>query len=246
MALLSASIIGIVALTTQAVVGREPHEGPPFESRLDASVEVFDSEGRTLVENVLNLAYQYRLPMGIEYVDRGAVTQGLRLQLRGKSVREILSSVVAQVPQYRISFSGGCVRLYSPKARDDPSSLLNALVENFQVSEMDLQEVSAAVFEALVHKMAPKTAIVESTAVATLGPSRMTLRLRNAKVYEILDTVVAKHGAAVWVVRVPPEGLRTLKGTLWYIYPLEPPDPWRGVVLGDVNSLFPRKPLHGR
>jgi hypothetical protein len=164
----------------------------------------------------------------------------LHLQLRGKPVREILSSLVAQARQYRVGFSGGCVQLYSPKARADPSNLLNAIVDNFQVSEVDPQVASAAAFEALIHETAPKTSVVESTALGTLGPPTMTLHLKKAKVYEILDTIAGKHGAAVWVVRVPPDRLSTLKGMLWYIYPLEPPN-WREAVLGDVTALFPPK-----
>ena len=66
----------------------------------------------------------------------------------------------------------------------------------------------------------------------------MTLHLRQARVYEILDAIVAKHGAAVWVVRVPPEKLPTLKGTLWYMYPLEPSD-WKAPLLGDLNLPIP-------
>jgi hypothetical protein len=178
--------------------------------------------------------------MGIEYLDRGAARQPLHLQLRGKPVREILSSLVAQARQYRVGFSGGCVQLYSPKARADPSNLLNAIVDNFQVSEVDPQVASAAAFEALIHETAPKTSVVESTALGTLGPPTMTLHLKKAKVYEILDTIAGKHGAAVWVVRVPPDRLSTLKGMLWYIYPLEPPN-WREAVLGDVTALFPPK-----
>jgi len=232
--------VAVVALPTK-IVGGESQKRLSFESKLDGNVEVFDSEGQTLVENVLSLACQYQLPLGVEYLDRGAVSQRLRLQLRGKPVREILLSVVAQAPQYRLGFSGGCVQLYSPRARADPSNLLNAVVDNFQVSGVDPQVASAAAFEALVHETAPKTSVVESTALGTLGPPTMTLHLKKAKVYEILDTIVANHGAAVWVVRVPPDKLSTLKGTLWYIYPLQPPN-WREAVLGDVTSLFPAKP----
>jgi hypothetical protein len=242
MAIVLASVL-VAPLRIQGALGQQRHRRPPYENRLDAVVEVFDSGGQTLAQNFLSLAYRYDLPMGVEYLDRAAVSEPLHLQLRGKSVREILSSLVAQVPEYRVTFSGGIVQLYSPQARGDPSNLLNAVIDDFHVSEMDPQVASAAVFEALVHKVAPTTSIVESTALGTLGPPTLTLRLNKSRVYEILDAIVARYGEAVWVVRVPPEKLSTLKGALWYIYPLEPSD-WRAAVLGDVTSLFPAEPVH--
>src|SRR5229473_3020357 len=63
-----------------------------FESKLDKRVEHFDTAGRTLIASVLDLAYEYELPIGIEYVDR-ALTRPIKLEFHHDSVRGILVAI---------------------------------------------------------------------------------------------------------------------------------------------------------
>lgn len=207
-----------------------------FAQRLDTRVALFNAYGQTLAQAVLCIAYHYKLPMGVEYWTPESTRIPLRLRLRNQSVRQILETLVAKQPGYRVSFSGGCVQVYTPQGRSDPSNLLNTIIPRFHVTDEDPVVVSASVFEALVHIASPGTSVVESTAVGS--PLKITLDLRNVRVYEILDAIAAqKGGAGVWVVRVPPDRLSVLGGDLWYLYPLDPA--FKQAVLQDVMSLFP-------
>ncbi len=82
-------------------------------------------------------------------------------------------------------------------------------------------------------------AVFGSIALGAWGPKKITLHLRGAKVFEILNAIVAANGDAVWAVRVPPDTLSVLNGTMWYIYSLDPP--WKGIILGDLQALFPTR-----
>ena len=48
------------------------------------------------------------------------------------------------------------------------------------------------------------------------------MHLQNAKVYEVLNGIVAQNGKAIWTVTASPEKLSNLQsGGIWYIYPLQ-------------------------
>src|SRR5215471_12807105 len=113
---------------------------PALEGKLDKHIDDFKTSGRTLISTVVDLAYEYQLPMGIEYVDRDATTRPLDLELHHESLRGILAAVVAQLPEYRVSFLGEVVQIYSPQAREDSSNMLNKLIRDFSVDTVDTRQ----------------------------------------------------------------------------------------------------------
>ncbi len=80
--------------------------GSTFQEKLASPVAKLDSAGSTLVEALVDLAYEYKIPMGLEYVDRLAVTQPLALKARGEPLRRVIELLVAQLPGCRVTFSG--------------------------------------------------------------------------------------------------------------------------------------------
>jgi hypothetical protein len=53
---------------------------------------------------------------------------------------------------------------------------------------------------------------------------RITVHLQHAKVYEVLNAIVAQNGKAIWTVTASPEKPSKLQsGGIWYIYPLQQP-----------------------
>ena len=47
--------------------------------------------------------------------------------------------------------------------------------------------------------------------------------MQNAKVYEVLNAIVAQNGKAIWAVTASPRKLSMQTGGFWYIYPLQQP-----------------------
>jgi hypothetical protein len=171
---------------------------------------------------VLDLAYEFQLPTGIEYIDHDATTRPINLELNNESFRGILLAIVQQVPEYKVSFSDGLVDVYVPKAREDSSNLLNKPIKNFVVSELDTGEANMELFCALCREVTVNCA--GSFATGQWGPLRITVHLENAKVNEILSAMAAQNGKAIWTVTAPPDRLSKIPvGGLWHMYPLEAP-----------------------
>jgi len=208
-----------------------------FEQRLDRQVERFDTSGRTLVATVVDLAFTYQLPMAIEYADRDATTRALILQFHNESVRGILKTITRQFPEYGISFSGGIVDIFVPKAREDSSNLLNTAIREFAVMQGDTHEADFQLFCAVSREVGAQTC-TSSIAGGQWEPLRITLHLQNAKAYEVLNAIVAENGNAIWTVMVRPEKLSKLQnGGIWYVYPLQ--KPFNAVVSERLANLKP-------
>lgn len=207
-----------------------------FEDKINARVELFDASNRTLVANLIDLAYSHNLPLGIEYIDKKALTQPIGLVLRNESIQGILIALVQQVPEYKVTFSGGVVDVYAPKAREDTSNLLNKTIKNFGVSELDTTRADMELFCALSREVLPSGGCGGSIATGQWGPKRVSVHLRNATVYEILNAITSQNGEAVWTVIAAPDNLSKIPfGGLWHMYPLDPL--YKEAVLNQLASI---------
>jgi hypothetical protein len=173
-----------------AAVFAKPTSLTAFEAKLDRHVSRFDSSGRTLAACVVDLAYEYQLPMAIEFVDRDAM-RPLHVEFRNRSVRQVLEDIIRQVPRYRVTFSEGLVDIFTPESRGDPSSPLNAVIRDFAVTEQETRQADFQLLCVLSKQVYDSKFCGGSLAVGQWEPTRITLHLHNAKVYEIVNAIVA-------------------------------------------------------
>ncbi len=194
-----------------------------FEDKLNKRVGHFDASGRTLVKCLLDLAYEYQLPLALEYVEDKALDQQLVLELRDQTLRGVLLAVVRNASGYQLSIAGGIVDVYAPRARENPANLLNKLIKNFSVSSADTHFADAALFCTLSREIEPSSACVGSIVPGQWGTKQVSVHMQNARVYEILNAIISENGSAIWTVTVPPADLsKTPIVDLWHIYPLQP------------------------
>ena len=85
----------MLLIIASALAGRDA--APAFHEKLAIQIGHFDSGGRTLVETVVALAYQYQLPTGFEYLVQPAARQKLDLKLKNISVKGALAAVAVDV-----------------------------------------------------------------------------------------------------------------------------------------------------
>jgi hypothetical protein len=224
-----------------------PEPVQTLDNRLQTTVAEFNASGRSMADLALELAYNYQLPMGIEYATRDAVRAPVKLRLKNRNLRDIITALVSATPGFRVDFTAGLVDISFLEARLDPSNLFNSLIPQFDVNNMDTHNADAELLCSLAKQRNPLGACGGSIAIGQWGDRNITLHLRNRKVYEILNAIVAQNGRAVWTPTV------TVKNTasadtqflknFWYIYPLD--EPFRQAALRRLELLFPLpKPSH--
>ena len=76
---------------------------------------------------MVDLAYEYRLPMALEYVDRDVTTRPLNLQFRNQPVQQILEAIIRQAPKFRVSFSQGLVDITAVRLKIEQNQLVGVL-----------------------------------------------------------------------------------------------------------------------
>jgi hypothetical protein len=208
------------------------------QNKLDRRISDFRTSGRTMMTTVIDMAYAFQLPTGIEYVDREAITRPLFLEFHDQSVRAILSAIIAQFPAYRVSFPGGVIQIDSPKSLEASSNPFNKSIREFSVADVDTRDADLTLVCELGKELGPQTFCGGSIAVGQWGALKISLHLQNAKVYEILNAIVQENGEALWIVTAPDTELsKTKAGGLWHVYPLHPP--FQVTVLNRLTNLVP-------
>jgi len=205
-----------------------------FEAKLDTEVEQFNASDRTMLTILIDLAYEYQLPTAIEYVDTNLADRHISLEFRHERLRNILDTIIKQNSDYRVTFAGSIVDIYSPKRRDDSSNLLNTVIKSFLVTDADTQRADMDLVCALARHLVPPRGCFGSFAPGQWGPLKITVHMQNAKVHEILNAIVAENGKAIWIVTGPPGGSKTSLINPWHIYPLE--SSFKETVLGKLSA----------
>ena len=193
-----------------------------LEQALTAPVKQFTLVERPVIEGLLELAYQYQLPLAVEYMDWNIVRRPVKMRLRNVTVGTTIEALVGQLSEYRVSFSDVIVDLYSPRARRDPSNVLNITISRFDVTRVDAMQASRRLEEEIFAKLHPGVGFAGDMAYGETFPKKVTLRVDNRKVYEILNAIVAQDGAAMWMVIVPPTGLANFNWNRWSVHNLNP------------------------
>jgi hypothetical protein len=199
-----------------------------------------------MVEAVLALAYACQLPLALELISQDAVRRPVDLPVQTGSVREVITVVVHSVPGYRVDFTHGLVDIYSAEARRDPLNPFNLVLPEYRVADLDTDMADNMLVCALGRELISHSpGCGGSSGFGQWGPLKITLEMHNARVYEILNAIVAQNGRAFWTpikLPRPPELRRGRSFTnFWSIYPLDPA--FEGAALERLRALFP--PPHG-
>lgn len=226
--------VALFALAPCSQISRA--NSPGIREKLDKRVKHYDTVSRPMIACVLELAYEYEIPIGIEFVNREAMTRPIDIQAQDQTVRALLTSIVQQIPDYHVSFADGLVEIFSSSARDDASNMLNRIVKTFSIKDQDAGIANRELACALARETDASAVCVSSIARGQLGAQKITLNLTNAKVYQIVNAIVAQNGKAAWTVIAPPSSLTNPHSNdLWHIYPLEAP--FKSVVLDTLTRL---------
>jgi hypothetical protein len=91
------------------------------------------------VDQLVEIARRFKIPMGIEWVERAGTPTPNKTPPSGKrSVRELIDEIVSLSPEHRIEVDNGLVRIYSPTEALHPFNFLNIRLNSYSVNDGDL------------------------------------------------------------------------------------------------------------
>ncbi|MGA2648295.1 MAG: hypothetical protein ABSF15_26705 [Candidatus Sulfotelmatobacter sp.] len=158
-----------------------------------------------MIDALLQLGQEQRIPVGIEYIDGAAFRGQITLHEQGTAVGKLLDTIT-QPLGYSWFVDGDVVMVTHRGAPQGRKNLLDSRIPEFTLKrDVTLQAASLKLLGGLYFVLNPRsTGIVgdypSGNPQFRIGP----LRMKNPTVRQILNRVVSQHKNGAWVVQQAP------------------------------------------
>jgi len=211
-----------------AVAGQQ-QVAPGISIQLSKRVETYNLRVNSFVEALAQVAGDFRIPIGIAWINKPSATGKLSFSWVGATVQEILDEIVATQSGYKIDVSNGVLRVTStdiPPAQNFLRVRINQFdVQNgfLPVASRDLQNQVRV--ETNPHKAQTILAGSGSSQAVNMDEPRIDLQLKSTTVEEILNSLVLVSDRKVWVATFEDSFILTSSGfrqtiSLWSEVPV--------------------------
>jgi hypothetical protein len=130
-------MISGVLLWVGCVAGRGA-QAQSLEEKL-GTVTDYVPKAITPVDQLVEVARRFKIPMGIEWVERAdTATPDKTPPSRKRSVRELIEEIASVSPEHCVEVDDGLVHIYSPTEAVHPFNFLNIRLKSYSVKEVDL------------------------------------------------------------------------------------------------------------
>ena len=213
-----------------------PTEGVGIAER---GVHKFDVDGLSLLDALLQLGRQARVPLGIEYLDPADLQESVTLHVSESSVGHVLRAILDQRPGYTWNVDDGVVHIGHAGLPSGSANLLDYVLRKFAIGETELTTAADLMLPGQLKRemSAPRVPSGVSGIYGSAPGGRPEdrvgpLELEHVTVREVLNRLVRERSNAAWVILVPPNRLdRFPSDGLWYIIEYEAPQArWSGPI----------------
>jgi hypothetical protein len=200
------------------------------------------------VDQLVEVARRFKIPMGIEWVERAGTATPEKMPSSGKwTVRELIEEIASVSPEHRIEVDNGLVRIYSPTEAVHPFNFLNIRLKSYIVKDGDLFAADDQLRWAIRFTLEPEkylhgygggyghgTPHIFEIPKFTLSGSDLTIR-------EVLNRIALAQGNALWVAAIKSADL-TCDEPCWRRKGLDGGDfpvtsAWRFLPLAEIKEL---------
>jgi hypothetical protein len=161
------------------------------------------------VEQLVEIARRFKIPMGIEWMENAGTAPGERTPLSGKrSVKELIQEIANLSPEHRMEIDGGLVHIYSPMVAVHPFNSLNIRLKSYFVKEDDLFAAQDQLRWAIRFTLEPEKYRNGYGGGYGYGADRVfeipkfTFSGSDLTVREVLNGITQAQGNALWVVTI--------------------------------------------
>jgi hypothetical protein len=201
-------------------------------------------------DQLVEVARKFKIPMGIEWVERASAAPAGRALPSGKRlVRELIEEIASVAPEYRIEVDDGLVRVYSPAEAVHSFNFLNIRLKSYSVKEADLFAAEDQLRWAIRFTLEPEkyqngygggyghgANHVFQIPKFTLSGSDLTIR-------DVLNRITLAQGNAAWVATIKSSDLEgdepcwTRKGVDGGDFPITSRPRWHFFPLAEIAEL---------
>jgi hypothetical protein len=182
-------------------------------------------EGLCLLDALLQLGQEERIPLGIEYVDREALEKPINVKMDETTVGEVMERLLGQDRGYSWFVREGVLTVSHESITSQKGNLLDYVLPEFSSPRCSVGDANHLLFMALELQLYPQTqGFAGEYSPGDLQNLIGPLKLQNARVWRVLNRLVSVNKKAAWIVQVPPSHLDKLpRNGLWTIVEYETP-----------------------
>jgi hypothetical protein len=214
----------IVSAALTLVLARPSWTQPPnprsqqaarLNERLETPLQNYTLTAGNFLLALLELAGQYKIPMGIQWVRAPAALRPIRLELADTDVRGAIQAIANTQPGYIVEVSDGVVQVYPQELIPESQNFLAVRLDRFDVH--DVAEIASKRLESLVQlRVAPPKPVVAGgvgfSQGVEMGDPNISVSLVRPTVVQALDAITAASPFKVWVVTFAPGASLTPTG----------------------------------
>lgn len=200
---------GVLLGQTQATK-KVPMRRTSIDERL-AQKATFIPKSESALEQLIEVARHYQIPMGIEWINR-AETNALAVA-SGANVGELIQAILQRSPEHQATVENDILHISPVLLSASPRNVLNLRIEEFYAKNENVFEVNDRLKTEIRDKFNPEKYANGYNCGFGYAPDdalavrNITFSGSNLTVREILDGIVRASGNAIWIVNLKEENL---------------------------------------
>lgn len=177
-----------------------------LDFKLTQKVEAFDSESSSTIQQLVDLAQKFQIPIGVEWLHTQNEKPARPIHVRNALVRDVLRKILRQQPGYQFMVRDGIVHIFASGLINDRRNFLNLVVPIFKAKEESLIGVNYHLAQRIKLLLHPSPGFGGGYGGVGLkndfAVRKITFAGSNLTIRQILSKTVAQQGNALWVVRM--------------------------------------------
>jgi hypothetical protein len=179
------------------------------------------------LEALCQVSADFKIPMGIVWVNVTAARRKLSLSWSDSTVQEIIEAITQTQPAYHVEVDNGIVHVFSDEIVPSQNFLFLE-IPRFEVRNQAIEMASVNLRQLVKLTVSPPEPIWGGTGGSVFGNTdepKLNLQLSNATVERILDTLAIASASNIWIVTfsnglvLTPTGFRRTE-SLWSNSPI--------------------------
>jgi hypothetical protein len=231
-AVVVASICILCSLQVPLASAKQKVSGD-LTSQLNRKIDRYQLDVGNFGEALVKVASDFKIPLGIEWVDNSSSRTRLRRSWKDSTVLNILREIVGTQPTYKIDIGASVVHIWSTTLVPEYENPLRIVIPTYEVNNVPLEAASRRLHGLVGSKLKTTKSFLSGnekpggrigSLLTNPDEPKITVELYGANVEHCLDALTLSSSRKIWIAtfsvdaRVDSTSFRRT-WTLWNNYP---------------------------
>jgi hypothetical protein len=196
-----------------------PQQAIDLKAKLRMPVHDYRLSAGNFVEALMQVASEFQIPMGIEWVNMPSAGPKISLTLKDATVKEVLHTIVSNQTGVKMTIDKNIVHVCMPDLIPDRENPLKVSIKAFEVYAVPAEAASQQLHETLKRTLhppkpqqGPAGGGVITSGASNIDYPTISVTLKNATVEDVLDSIASASARKIWIVTFSDDATLTASG----------------------------------